>query len=94
MNISPFGDIVVEFRGFGAFVVSFIYAIMLCKLLMLLIELAGAGRISFLILPLILSQIYKVETDIVTVLNFLIKGLIIGKILLYAQNWMRHRIPE
>lgn len=94
MNISPFGDIVVEFRGFGAFVVSLVYAIMLCKLSMLLIELAGTGRISFLILPLIFSQIYKVETDIVTVLNFLIKGLIIGKILLYAQNWMRHRIPE
>lgn len=92
MNISPFGEILVEFKESGALICSFLYAMLLCKLLALMVEFAIAGRISFLILPLILSQVYKVETDIVTVLNFLVKGFIFGKILLLAENWIRHRV--
>lgn len=89
MNISPFGDIIAEFNGLGAIVISFLYALLVCKLISQMIEFSIAGRISFLILPFILSQVYKVETDIVTVLNFLIKGFVLGLLLLPVQNLLR-----
>lgn len=89
MNVSPFGEIISEFNGLGAIVISFLYALLVCKLISQLIELSVAGRISFLILPFILSQVYKVETDIVTVLNFLVKGFVLGLLLLPVQNLLR-----
>lgn len=94
MNISPFAEIVIQFSGFAAIVISFLYALFLCQSVCLLVDFSVAGRISFFIVPFILSQVYKVETDMVTVMNFLIKGFVFGRILLFIQNWMIQRIPE
>lgn len=88
MNLSPFGDIIAEFGGFGAMTLSFLYALLLCKALSSLIDLSVSGRISFMIIPIILSNIYKVETDILTVLNFVVKGFVLGRILLFIQRFV------
>ena len=86
MNISPFGEILVQFRGFEAAIIAFCYGGFLCFGIRSFMYLMLRNKISILPLPYLLTQIYKIETDMLTVGNLILKVLVFSWILCWIEK--------
>ena len=87
MNISYFGDFYIDFGLKGAVLALFVFGYFLAKSIGLIVRLATTRSAFFVGLPLILSGIVQVETDLLMIMNHFTKGFIFFSCL----DWMMTR---
>ena len=92
MNISPFAELIIEFSEFWTILSGFFYGLLFCWVLNWIESKVISGQISILLMPSMLGQIYKVETDIMTLGNILVKTILMGVMMIVIDRFILRKI--